>query len=295
VGCYKPLAAWRHADGEVYFGKERPDSRELELPCGKCIGCRTTRQRAWAIRILHESQMHEHNQFVTLTYDEEHYTPQLNYRHFQQFMKAVRHKNGPTRYFAVGEYGTQTRRPHFHAILFGLALQDGTPCGKNIKTSQELTKLWPHGFSSYGQVNYQSASYVAGYVLKKLSGTSDTADTKIGRKYAGVNLDTGEMIKLEPEMAHMSLKPGIGYTWFQKYWKEIYIARDGVVLKGGKQIPAPRYYDKLLELMASEIKETKDYERHIRAKQFEKENTTARLKVREQVAIARSLQRERTL
>jgi hypothetical protein len=258
------------------------------LPCGRCIGCRTRRQQTWALRILHESQMHDTNSFVTLTYDDEHFKPSLDYGDFQKFMRAARAKWGPTRFFAVGEYGEQTDRPHFHAILFGRGFQ-GTPIGKDICRSQELEQLWTQGMSSYGQVTYQSAAYVAGYCTKKRLGAAAKEEQ------TGIDPRTGEIFVKVPEMAHMSLKPGIGTTWFEKYWKEVYLSRDGCVLKGGRMIPAPKFYDRLLETKNIELKEEKELERYFKSREFYRDQSRERLKVRETVAIARIRQKERRL
>ena len=224
MACYRPLDAYQLDSGEITFSERGKVKRALQLPCGRCIGCRLSKQRAWALRCLHEAQLHESNSFVTLTYDDDHVPVSLDYRHFQKFMYRLRKQLGPTRFFACGEYGELTNRPHFHAVLFGRTFSDGVPCGTNIKSSAALTKLWPYGFSSFGDLNYQSAAYVAGYALKKISGPSAQAH------YQGVDWRTGELVDRTPELGRMSLRPGIGYAWFQKYWPEVYLARDGCVL-----------------------------------------------------------------
>ena len=233
--------------------------------------------------------------FVTLTYDDEHVKPSLDYGDFQKFMRALRYARGPTRFFAVGEYGDLTKRPHFHAILFGQYFQDSTPCGKEILFSKELQDLWPNGFANFGQVTYQSASYVAGYCLKKVVGKSEAADRLRGKKYSVVDEKTGEIVEIKPEMAHMSLKPGIGWTWFEKYWKEVYLGRDGCVLKGGQKVPAPKYYDKLLEKIDEDLRDEKSFERYLKSLEFREDCSRERLEVREKVAFARLAQRERIL
>lgn len=149
--------------------------------------------------------MHQVNAFITLTYDDAHYTPSLNYNDFRLFMRRVRKQHGPTRFFAAGEYGETTLRPHWHALLFGLTFQ-GTPVGHQIYRSPELEKLWPYGFSSYGEVTLASAAYVAAYTT-----------TSKQKNYTRIDPDTGEYFTVTPEMGRMSLKPGIGATWIKKY------------------------------------------------------------------------------
>lgn len=84
----------------------------------------------------------------------------------------------------------------------------------------------------------------------------------------------------------MSLKPGLGYSWFEKYWREVYEPRDGIVLKGGRVVPPPRYYDKLLGELDGDLLDLKQFDRYTKSKSFADDCTPARLLVREHVAIA---------
>lgn len=282
MACYRPLTAWQLEGGEIVFSERGDVRRQLELPCGRCIGCRSARARAWAIRCMHEAQMHEVSSFVTLTYDDEHSSPSLNYSDFQRFMYRVRQKFGPTRFFVCGEYGELNQRPHFHALLFGCGFPDRVPFGKGYDRSAVLEGLWRFGFSSVGDVNYASAGYCAQYSCSKVTGPLADAH------YCRVDTSTGEYVYVVPEFGHMSLKPGIGYSWFQKYWREVYGPRDGVVLKGGLTVPPPRYYDNLLLEMDGELRDFKDYGRYTKSKQFADDCTPERLAVREHVHKARN-------
>ena len=85
----------------------------------------------------------------------------------------------------------------------------------------------------------------------------------------------------------MSLKPGIGATWFHKYWRDIYKTRDGIVAQGGNTTPPPRYYDKLLEKIDIKLRIEKETERIQKQIETQGDNTTERLKVKEQVTLAR--------
>lgn len=231
--------------------------------------------------------MHERNSFVTLTYAQESYEPGLRYKDFQLFMRRVRRRVGKCRFYACGEYGEKTLRPHFHAILFGVSFPNPFPVGKDIYGSRELEKCWPHGFSSFGGVTYESAAYVAGYCLKKVVGVSEAADRLRAKAYSRVDIRSGEVVEVSPEIGRMSLKPGIGAKWFERYWRDVYLARDGVVLRGGQVVPPPRYYDKLLLEMAAELAEAKEFDRQVRAKEFAKDCTPERLRVREIVSISK--------
>nr|UQB76413.1 replication associated protein [Flumine microvirus 24] len=289
MACYRPVLAWRAPNGSIVFGAERPDHRALSLPCGYCIGCRLARSRAWAIRCMHESQMHAVSSFVTLTYSDTYAKPSLRYRDFQLFMKRLRFKKRtPVRFFMCGEYGSVNKRAHFHALLFGVSFDGLQDIGKGLSRSVELERLWPFGFSSIGSVTYASAGYVARYALKKVYGRAAVDH------YKRVDLCTGEVFQVVPEFAHMSLKPGLGYTWFQKYWREVALARDGVIVDGVKN-SSPRYYDKLLELMDFDLKDHNDFLRYVNSKKFADDCTPERLAVRENVARARVNQLTRNL
>lgn len=230
---------------------------------------------------MHEAQMHAGSSFVTLTYSDEHFHPSLNYSQFQLFMKRLRRSKGACRFFMCGEYGSINFRPHFHALLFGVQFGGLQECGKNIYRSAELERLWPYGFSSIGSVSYESAHYVATYSLKKVFGSR--ADSY----YTRVDPATGEYLRVVPEFARMSLKPGVGYSWFQKYWREVYVPRDGVVLQGGRVAPPPRYYDSLLEKVSEDQLEYKKFLRYSNSIRFVDDTTPERLAVREHCAKAR--------
>mgnify|MGYP006902734804 CR=1 FL=1 len=181
----------------------------MEVACGQCLGCRLDYSRVWAMRIVHESTMHEldgGNCFVTLTYrdpiecsmdqlEKRLYVPDdwsLHPKHFTNFMKRLRKYFEPQkiRFFYVGEYGRKCKhgidlesvncplcfvgRPHFHACLFNLSFDDleayQSDGGVMRYTSPTLEKIWGYGFVDVGELNFASASYVAGYVLKKVKG-----------------------------------------------------------------------------------------------------------------------------
>lgn len=274
------------------FAERGRIARSLQLSCGRCIGCRMARSRSWAIRCVHESQMHVLSSFVTLTYkdlsppffcsrcDSWIHSLSLHYCDFQLFMKRLRKWYGPVRFFACGEYGDERQRPHFHALLFGCFFTDRKRLTDTLYKSDKLSELWPHGFASIGDVTFQSAAYCARYACKKVSGP--LAEDHYNR----VDTTSGELVSVVPEFGRMSLRPGIGYPWFVKYWREVYEARDGVVVNG-KTLPAPKFYDKLLERTAPELKELKEFDRYLTSQKFIDDCTPDRLAVREAVAEAK--------
>lgn len=180
------------------------------FPCGKCPACLSTRRRTWAHRIMLETRMHPTTStFLTLTYTEEKMprTPEgfgtLELKHLQDFWKRLRKNTGlKLRYFAVGEYGGLSVRPHYHAALWGLAPCAGSPIkqlpnkGGQIclcPTCSVVRTSWGFGHVMVGTLTAKSSMYIAGYVVKKMTHSSDPRLN--GRA---------------PEFSRMSLKPGIG-------------------------------------------------------------------------------------
>lgn len=228
--------------------------------------------------------MHEASSFITLTYAPEHLPnpPSLDYRDFQLFLKRLRKQFPKIRFYMCGEYGEEFFRPHFHAAIFGTDFPDKklharTGAGHHIYVSDALAKLWPYGYSSVCELNFETAAYVARYIMKKITG--DLAD----EHYKYVDDQTGEVSQLTPEFAHMSLKPGIGGQWYDKYKNDLSL--DFVVVNGVKCKP-PRYFDKLLKRADTrrfnDVKEAREYSQYL----HRAENTDSRLAVKHEVKLA---------
>lgn len=280
--CYSPITGWRTGDGRVVFNpSEGFVDREVTIRCGRCIGCRVERSRQWAVRLMHEKQTSSSASFLTLTYSDDNLPPYggLVLEHWQKFIRALRKKTGKKlRYYHCGEYGEQTWRPHYHAILYGEDFKDRirhcrTDTGDWLYVSDLLGSCWPHGHHLVGDVTFESAQYVAGYVTKKLNG--DRASV-----YDVVDPVTGEVHSRKPPYATMSRKPGIGHDWFVKYGNQVY-PRDEVIVNAHVTQP-PKFYDGRLELL--------DPTAYLEVKRKRKERlrnqadyTPERLAVREQV------------
>lgn len=279
MACYKPIAAYRDAGGSIGF-KHTKDCYDIQLPCGQCIGCRLEKSRQWAVRILHEAQMHSENSFVTLTYDERHLPAggTLVRWHFTDFMKRLRSRIAPlrVRYFHCGEYGEEFSRPHYHAIIFGFSFPDRVfhkeVHGERLYKSAFLADVWGHGFCSVGDVSFRSAGYVARYCMKKVNG-----DAAYDHYWFSDEV-TGEVHRVEPEYATMSRRPGIGTSWFEKFGSEV-IHSDSVVI-GGVEAKPPRFYEQKYDALDLEaVKGLRDAE----ARKRDSDNTPARLREREVV------------
>lgn len=279
MSCYHPIYAVRigtkpNGKADLKMLGYRPDDREnyiewhghryprsdlVPLPCGQCIGCRIDYSRQWANRCLLELSYHDSAWFCTFTYDDDHvprtYYPDpetgeaipaltLRKRDFQLLMKRIRKKfeGDKIRFFMSGEYGSETFRPHYHAILFGLHLNDLKPY-KTVKeagqyytyyNSASLQECWPYGYVVVGEVTWESCAYTARYVMKKLKGKEAVFYEKHN---------------IQPEFTLMSRKPGIARRYYDEHpgiyeQDKIHISTS----KGGKSFRPPRYFDKLFDL-----------------------------------------------
>ena len=237
MACTEQIPAWKPPveGGKLSFSPQPPPWEHLFIPCGKCEGCRADQSLMWAIRCYHESQGWMKNCFLTLTYDDDHLPSdgKIVKEDLQKFFRALRDSGTKLRYFACGEYGDQTRRPHYHAIIFGQDFRyDREDINDDCYTSPTLLKYWRKGHIMCAPVTVASIMYVCGYVSKKI-GDPDT-----------FNL--------------MSRRPGIGANWLKKYGDDI--RRTGLVTVEGQTFPVPdRYLEWDKEFFADVIKQRQEY------------------------------------
>lgn len=244
------------------------ESTGLLVPCGKCIACRASKAKEWSIRILHESNSWVGKcSFITLTYDDDNLP--FNYgdngevyqtlvkSDFQKFMKRLRKYIEPqkVRYFACGEYGEETLRPHYHLILFGLSPLE---CELVVKDT------WTTGMSKIGTVSIESIRYVAGYVEKKLYDVDDKEKYETFYKFR--------------EKPFTLMSQGIGKEFCFENEKQI--SQQKLITVNGIPSPIPRYYCKKLDLQLSEFQTYEEYQDKL---------------VRERLEILTSAQRELNL
>lgn len=228
-----------------------------EIPCGKCIGCRSDQAREWSNRLIMEMKYHDSAYFITLTYSEE-FLNRVNYvdnmtgelkndrgtldkRDVQLFVKRLR-KHRPEdsiRYYICGEYGPQTDRPHYHGILFGLHLQDWvlepsgrSETGQQYYTCRELERIWGNGFVSIEPANEFTCKYVCQYVTKK-----------IGAKPNAVYEAKGQV----PPFALQSRRPGLGRQYYEEFGNELMQTEATFIptSNGSVRLTPPRYFRKL--------------------------------------------------
>jgi len=284
--CYHPLKAFQVGDSKPVFSMPaKAGFSFLQLPCGQCVGCRLERSRQWAVRCLHEAQMYSDNCFLTLTYRPESLgSMSLVFRDFQLFMKRFRRRfpKSTIRYYMCGEYGDVNSRPHFHACVFGFDFADKvfyklSASGCRLYTSAICDELWTHGFCILGDVNFESAAYVARYVMKKVVDGAKAHEI--------VDPDTGEIFKRVKEFGRMSLKPGIGARWLEKFSRDVY--PEGKVVVRGVEATPPRYYDKIFELEDAVAFDAMKARRRFAAELHFEDGSPRRLRVKERVVQAR--------
>jgi hypothetical protein len=248
--------------------------------------------------------MHKSSAFITLTFNEEWISPSrsLDHRDWQLFMKRLRRVFGnDVSSYMCGEYGDQHKRPHYHACLFGVDFTDKKLWKKSngvaLYRSATLESIWSdpktkksYGFSSIGDVTFQSAAYVARYITKKITGEM------ANEHYTHIDPATGECFLRRPEYTKMSLKPAIGKTWFEKYYNDVY-PHDFIVVNG-KRMKPPKYYDHLLERLNPEMYKDVKNNRKINALANLDNNSEERLMAAELIQtqrfskLIRSLDRE---
>lgn len=307
--CYRPLEATRAIGSTqkplVWKRGQRPDPladgfEALDLPCGKCIGCKLEYSRMWGARCAQEALLHEENCFLTLTYrpeiecDDEQlakglHLPRdgsLNKAHHKTFLKRLRHHLGRKRisYYHCGEYGEQTFRPHYHTLVFGFDPPDKKVFkesdGYTLYTSDFLDDVWKFGHVFVGSTTFESACYVARYCLKKITGDQAHEHYLRFDEY-------GNPYWLEPEYSTMSRNPAIGKRFYEEYRTDMFPLDRNVIPGVGIHGKPPRYYAELHAAVYPDemalIKEARE--------EFWRNNpedvTPGRLLVREAVKIAK--------
>ncbi len=150
------------------------EDQNQSVPCGQCMACRINKGRLWSARIIMEWLQHPNYAFfITLTYDDAHVpyccdesgTPiaNLNKKSFLKWLDNAQTAVGPFRYYAIGEYGSYTFRPHYHLAVFP---------SQYCKVS-ELLAYWTKGFTSCTELNHARARYLANYTTKALTKATD--------------------------------------------------------------------------------------------------------------------------
>jgi len=310
MACYSPLKGYKDANGALVFKRTSHTIGKMEVACGQCLGCRLDRTLMWAMRIIHESCLHKNaygNCFVTFTYRSKDecnqeqlkkrmYVPDdysVNYHHFRDFVKRLRrHFPQKIRYFHCGEYGDENLRPHYHACLFNCSFDDQYVYqerqGVTSYESETLQKLWPYGFCTIGELNFETAAYTAGYILKKITG--EAANDKYLR-----NDEDGVAYWVKPPYITMSLKPGIGAEFYDKFKTDFFPSDESPVPGKGIIKKVPRYYETLLKKSNPDLLEVVKHMREVWIGKHREDFTPERLMDKYKCARAQQSQRQRAI
>lgn len=283
--CTAPIPAWPAPPGapnrRIVFSSARSYSgaQAFLVPCGKCADCKFARAGDWAVRCVHESQMHEAASWVTFTFADAFLPDDLSVRPeaLQRLNKLLRHRFGPFRFFGCGENGERFGRPHYHVIYFGLHFADRVavrkaPSGGLLYRSPALEEVWGQGEALIGDVTLQSAAYTARYSAKKHG--------EDGGEF--VHPLSGELCKVARPFLQMSRAPGIGSSWFDRYAGDVFPS--DFLMVGGRKCRVPSYYlAKLGEVERLSVKADRRAAAELRAA----DNTERRLMVRHEIGAAR--------
>jgi len=295
MACFHPRYGYRAERGLIRLCPPgTPYWRApIVVPCNQCVGCTADRKRQWGVRVLHELPFHKTACFLTLTYDKEHLPENGNLpkvgidkstgeisrpEHWQNFAKKLRYHEGPFRFLMCGEYGEEKNRCHYHAIILGHDFHQDrefyktSESGDKLYTSKELEKSWDKGFHTIGSVSLDSASYVAGYIQKRITGKKAQAH------YSRVNETTGKPFRQNPEFGTMSRNPGLGRRWIETYYADVY-PYDEIIIDGKRSSP-PAYYDKWYEEHFPEKWEDVKQRRAAKARLHIEDNSPERLKAK---------------
>lgn len=201
-----------------------PKDMAFLIPCGHCVECTSLYRKQWSTRCACEALYHDWTCFLTLTYDDEHYS-KLNKHHLRKFFHDLRADGLKIRYFACGERGSQTGRNHYHCLLFGYRPDDmkfysKSSSGERMYHSKYLQDKWNKGLVIVQEFSPKTASYVAGYVGKKLGDSSG--------------------------FIMMSTHPGLGFQFYEEN-KDLIYQYDQIYLGVHGVRKVPRYFIKLLE------------------------------------------------
>jgi hypothetical protein len=190
------------------------------FPCGQCMPCRINHKRMWTGRIVLEAAHSPiASSFVTLTYNDAHLPKNgsLDLSGLQRYIKRLRKASlGAIRYFAVGEYGDKTKRPHYHLALFNVPPEE----------EAKIQDKWgDNGFVMVGDITPQSAAYIAGYCTKKMT---SHADPRLDGLY--------------PEFALMSKHPPIGAAGLNHLEDLLHTKSGAKALEKKKDVPSAFQY-----------------------------------------------------
>lgn len=228
----------------------------IQVPCGSCDECLKQRSREWSLRILLEAEKWKKNYFVTFTYDDDKLPK--NYMLDKTMIASINKKlkvklnrlgrASDFRFYGVGEYGSESARPHYHVIYFNLDINyddlefyKTNENGDLLYNCKILDDVWKKGFVVVGRVTLESACYVARYCDKK----------KRLNKLEKEHLEAKGIV---PEFNAMSRRPGIAATYYDKF-KNNFINEVYQLQHRDNKFSIPKYF---LDKIKKEFEEEQD-------------------------------------
>lgn len=241
---------------EFDHSKSDRDYKIAEVPCGRCPNCIKKRVSAWQFRLEQEQKHSITASFITLTYSDDHlpFTEEniphatLEKSDLQKFLKRLRKEcikssiqPVPLKYYACGEYGTTTQRPHYHLILFNVP-------HPMLRYSGIIERIWGKGHIQIDPCTPASIGYVTGYVMKKNMENQYIHFKKIYNPITKRNEThltrtwKNENDKRNPEFATMSKHLGEHYLTTSTIKYHHAHNNNYIVSKGGIKVTLPNYY-----------------------------------------------------
>lgn len=165
--CLSPITLVAKTPKQLLVAQRQGRLRTYDVPCGKCLACLQKRRQDWIVRLKSEMRVSDSAFFVTLTYDDLNLPADgmLSVRDPQLFLKRLRQHpevHGINfRYFLVGEYGSTTFRPHYHAIIFNLPVFDS----QHVHLRQIIEQVWRKGGVHLVPASPATIAYTCKYVL----------------------------------------------------------------------------------------------------------------------------------
>jgi hypothetical protein len=220
--------------------RDKLTGKNHACPCGRCPDCLRRRAAGWSFRLLQQEKVSHTSLFVTLTYNTTTVpftgsgNMSLNKRDCQLFMKRLRkqYPSGYVSYYLCGEYGSNTNRPHYHALIFNA-------------DEVQIQKAWQSGDCHFGRVTGASVGYCLKYMMKPGRIPLFEGDDRV------------------PEFQLCSKGLGKSYLTDQmKYWhKASVVDRMYLQLEGGARCSMPRYYKDRIYDEKDKLKASTYYEK----------------------------------
>lgn len=198
-----------------------PDTSNIEYincSCGKCANCLVNRRQQWWFRLFNESICSNKTYFVTLTYDSDNNDGVLHPAHLTNFFKRLRiFASFRFRYYAIGEYGTHTLRPHYHVMFF---VYDD-----DFEFVSSVEHCWYYGFVHVGACTPSSINYILHYHVRPKEpveglNTFQRFSKRLGLSFLFDNDDNGNLYIKNRSVLDMVLSSsnrvvsdGVGHTF----------------------------------------------------------------------------------